>query len=54
MATQADLLNVLSELHAGGQRRVRAGMVAERLWPGARTTRMARSSRLAPALPGAC
>jgi hypothetical protein len=36
MATQTDLLNVLRELHGRGQRRVRAAMVAERLWPGAR------------------
>ena len=37
MATQADLLNVLRELHGRGHRRVRAGTVAERLWPDART-----------------
>ncbi len=37
MATQLDLLYVLRDLHRRGQRRVRAGTVAEQLWPGART-----------------
>lgn len=37
MATQADLLNVLRSLDVRGHRRVRAGVVAEMLWPGART-----------------
>ena len=37
MANQADLLVALQDLHARGQRRVRASTVAEMLWPGART-----------------
>lgn len=37
MASQADLLNALRQLHGGGQRSVRGGTVAELLWPGART-----------------
>lgn len=37
MATQVDLMNVLRDLHGQGRRRVRAGTVAELLWPGTRT-----------------
>lgn len=37
MANQADLLNVLCSLYGRGYRRVRAGTVAELLWPAART-----------------
>lgn len=37
MANQADLLNVLRSLYGQGQRCVRGGTVAERLWPGQRT-----------------
>jgi hypothetical protein len=37
VANQSDLLRVLRDLHGRGQRRVRAGTVAELLWPAGRT-----------------
>lgn len=36
MATQSDLIELLARLHGQGVRRVRAGVVAEALWPGGR------------------